>query len=114
MPNKSRRVASKQAELRERKRRAPKHHSGVEASMPVARVETAVPGTTPGATPATPTVETHAPRTPDARRSVIQERRAPVPAARTHNPYIWPEIKRIGIITALVFMILAVLTVVLR
>ncbi|MDA0987752.1 MAG: hypothetical protein O2783_01170 [Chloroflexi bacterium] len=111
MPNKSRRVASKQAELRERKRRAPKHHSGVEASIPAARIETATPGMTPRATPAAPTLES---RTPDARRSVIQERRAPVPAARTHNPYIWPEIKRIGIITALVLMILAVFTVVLR
>jgi hypothetical protein len=114
MPNNSRRVASKQAELREKKRRAPKHPSGVEASMPLAKVETAVHVITPRATPETPTVETHAQRTHDARRSIIQERPSPVPAARTNNQYIWPEIKRIGILTVLVLMILAVLTVVLR
>ena len=115
MPNKSRRVAAKQAELGQRKKRAAKHHSGVEASVPVARVEGATRVETPGVTPAAPTLE--AP-TLDVPRRVPQERLPPVPAPatapRTHNPYIWPEMKRSGVITGLIMIILAVLTVVLR
>ena len=43
MPRKSRRVAAKQAELGQKKRRASKHHAGVEASLPAVRVDASVP-----------------------------------------------------------------------
>ena len=113
MPNKSRRVAAKQAELGQKKRRAPKHHSEIEASVPVARVGGAARVETSSTTPSAPTLETP---TPDAPRRAFQERPAPAPAPspRTHNPYIWPEVKRIGIISGFILTILAVFTVVLR
>ena len=113
MPNKSRRVAAKQAELGQRKRRAAKHHSGIEASVPVARVGGTTRVSTPSTTPVAPILETPA---LDVPRRVLEERPTPVPAPspRTHNPYIWPEIRRIGIITGPILIMLAVLTVVLR
>jgi hypothetical protein len=104
-------MAAKQAELGQRKRRAAKHHAEVEASVPVARVGGAARGETPSATPAASTLETP---TSDVPRRVFQERPAPAPSSRTHNPYIWPEIKRIGIVTVPILIILAVFTVVLR
>ena len=112
MPKKSRRVAVKQAELGQRKRRAAKHPSGVEAQVPIAQVGAAT--RVEGPTEATPT-EAPAPiRPPDIPKLATQERPAPTAAPRTLNPYIWPEIKRIGVITGLILIILAVLTVVLR
>ena len=113
MHKKSRRVAAKQAELGQRKRRAAKHHSEVEASVPVARVGGATHVETTSATPAAPTLETPI---LDVPRRAFQERPAPAPAPSpsSHNPYIWPEFKRIGVITALIVTILAVFTVVLR
>ena len=112
MPKKSRRVAVKQAELGQRKRRAPKHQSGVEAQEPIAQVGAAT--RVEGPTEAIPT-EAAAPTVgPDIPRVVPRERPNSAAAPRPLNPYIWPEIKRIGVITGLVLMILAVLTVLLR
>ena len=111
MPKKSRRMAVKQAELGQRKRRAAKHHSEIEASVPVARVGGADSVETPLTAPAAPTLETPTLNVP---RRVLQDRPAPAPSPPTHNPYIWPEVKRIGIITAFILVILAVLTVMLR
>ena len=111
MPKKSRRMAVRQAELGERKRRASKHHSEVEASVPVARVGGATRVSTPSTTPAAPTPETPA---LDVPRRVPQDRPTPAPSPSSYNPYIWPEFKRIGVITALIVTILAVLTAVLR
>ena len=116
MARKSRRVAAKQAELGQRKRRASKHHSGVEASLPAVRDEpppvgapaTATATRTETAAPAAATATLEAPRPAAA----STQRRAPIAASRTHNPYVWPEIKRIGVITALIVVILGVLTVV--
>lgn len=105
MPKKSRRVAVRQAELSQKKRRGAKHPSGDEAQAPIAQVgasahverpRAAIPSEAPG---------------PDIPRRVPQERPA---APYALNPYIWPEIKRIGLLTGLVLVILAVLTVVLR
>ena len=112
MPKKSRRVAAKQAELGQKKRRAVKHPSGVEAQVPIAQVgaDTRVESPTT-AIPTEAPAPTHA---PDIPRGVSRERPTPAAAPRTLNPYIWPEIKRIGIITGLILMILAVLTVLLR
>ena len=113
MPRKSRRVAAKQAELGQKKRRASKHHTGVEASLPTVREGVPV-GAAPTSTATVTRQETAAPAvsaaTPAATRPAA--RQAPVAAARTHNPYVWPEMKRIGIITGLIVIILSVLTVV--
>ena len=116
MPRKSRRVAAKQAELGQKKRRASKHHAGVEASLPAAREGVPV-GAAASSTATATRQETAAPAvsagTPEATRPAPADRRAPAAATRTHNPYVWPEIKRIGVITGLMIVILAVLTVVL-
>ncbi|MFH1560644.1 MAG: hypothetical protein ABID84_04465 [Chloroflexota bacterium] len=108
MPKKSRRVAAKQAELGQRKRRAAKHPSGVEAQVPIAQVGAAARVEAPRAAP-----PPRAPA-PDIPRIVPQESSTHAVAPSTLNPYIWPEIKRIGTITGLILIILAVLTVVLR
>ena len=116
MPRKSRRVAAKQAELGQKKRRASKHHAGVEASLPTVR-EGAPVGASPASTATATRQETAAPAVaaaaPAATRPAPSARQAPVAAARTHNPYVWPEMKRIGIITGLIIIILGVLTAVL-
>ena len=112
MPKKSRRVAAKQAELGQRKRRAVKHPSGVEAQEPIAEPVAATG--VQGFTASIPT-EAHAPPlAPDLPRVVPRERPTPAAPPPTLSPYIWPEIKRIGVVTSLVLMILAVLTVLLR
>ncbi len=111
MPSKSRRVAAKQAELGQRKRRAVKHSSGVEASMPAA---VAAPPTQTAAPRAEPTTPSPGTATLDRPVRVPQERRPQAPVTRPHSSYIWPEIKRIGIVTGLILAILAVLTVLLR
>ena len=111
MPRKSRRVAAKQAELGQRKRRAVKHSSGVEASMPAAMAATPTPIAAPGAETTTPSPGT---ATLDRPVRVPRERRHQAPVTRPHSSYIWPEIRRIGIVTGLILTILAVLTVMLR
>lgn len=118
MARKSRRVAAKQAELGQKKRRASKHHAGVEASLPAVRDEVSASVRPAASATATATrQETAAPgvstATQEAPRPVSSARQAPAAAARTHNPYVWPEIKRIGLVSALMLVILAVLTVVL-
>ena len=118
MPRKSRRVAAKQAELGQRKRRASKHHAGVEASLPVVRDEVSAPTRPAASATATATrQETAAPAASTAAsaapRPAPAARQAPAAAARTNNPYVWPEIKRIGLLSGLMMVILAVLTVVL-
>ncbi len=116
MPRKSRRVAAKQAELGQRKRKASKHHPGVEASLPAVRDAVAAPveasATATAARPETAAAPAAATATLEAPRPAAAERRAPVAATRTHNPYVWPEIKRIGVITGFIVVILGVLTVV--
>ena len=118
MARKSRRVAAKQAELGQRKRRASKHHAGVEASLPAVRDEVSAPSRPAASATATATrQEAAAPGAPtataEAPRPAPSARQAPAAAARTHNPYVWPEIKRIGLVTGLIVVIMAVLTVVL-
>ena len=115
MARKSRRVAAKQAELGQKKRRASKHHAGVEASLPAVREGVPVGAAAPAAATAT-LQETAAPgvstSTRETQRPAPSARQAPVAASRTHNPYVWPEIKRIGVLSGLMFVILGVLTVV--
>ena len=112
MPKKSRRVAAKQAELGQKKRRTARHTSGVEAQVDIAQVGTATQVETPEAATS---AESAAP-TPalDIPKVIPQKRPAPAASHGVLNPYIWPEIKRIGIITGLALTILAVLTILLR
>ena len=112
MPKKSRRVAAKQAELGQRRRRAAKHPSDVEAQVPVAQVGSAT--RVERTTEAIPTEAPAPAPAPDIPRVVPQGRPTPTAAPRTLNPYIWPEMKRIGVISGLVLVILAVLTVLMR
>jgi len=108
MPNNSHRVASKQAELRERKRRTPKHSSGIEASTPAAQQGTSARIETSRSTSPTETNSTY------SHGKSTQEMPSLAINPFAHNPYIWPEIKRIGITTTLMMILLAVLTVILQ
>ena len=133
MPKNSRRIAAKQAELSQRKRKAHKQppHAGShstqgqqgaaqsgpampraalpEASSPEASQDAKETNTSAVARPA-PQV---APQDAPARRV---QRSAPTLSANTGavNPYIWPEIRHIGALSGVVFVMLAVLTVFLR
>ncbi len=118
MPKKSRRVAVRQAELGQRKRRS--HRSG--GAQPAAQG--------PAAQVSAPTVESPEPATatmeaaaapqpaaapaPEAPRAVPQPAAAAAAAPRPAAPYMMPELRRIGMIAALMLVILAVLTAVLR
>ena len=108
MPRKARRVAARQAELSQRKRRAHRPTQMPEAHTPVARAEPAP--TVEGST--TPVV----PQAPVA----IAPRPAPIPRPTTTvNPrasaaYVWSDIKRIGLLSGLILILLTALTVVLR
>ena len=112
MPKRSRQIAAKQAELNSKKRRAPKRTPVLQAE--VAPVQ--APAAESGAASGTPQSASQAVPIPQAVASQPSAWRepAPAPVPRSHNPYIWPEMKRIGTLTGLVLSILAVLTVVLR
>ena len=79
--------------------------------MPAAMAATPTPIAAPGAETTTPSPGT---ATLDRPVRVPQERRHQAPVTRPHSSYIWPEIRRIGIVTGLILTILAVLTVMLR
>lgn len=112
MPNKSRRVASKQAELGKRRRRSVRRPAVMEAHAPITRLEAAPSVEKP--TEEIPTEVSAPALAKDLSRVVPQERPISAAAHRTLNPYIWPEIKRISVITGFVLMLLAILTVLLR
>lgn len=133
MPKKSRRVAARQAELGQRKRKAHRPSSQTDAHSREEQLRAAQPANanlkpalreaqSPGARDdieeiARPEVAGPAPRMASQQVQAGRgQRNAPSPRAgpRTVNPYIWPEIKRIGMLTGLVLVILAVLTVFLR
>ena len=111
MPKKSRRVAVRQAELGQRKRRS--NRAGAQAQGPEAQVSAPIVQSTEpiAATSEAPAVP-QAASVPETPRSVPQP--AHTPAARAAAPYMWPELRRIGVITGLMLVILAVLTAVLR
>ena len=108
MPKKSHRVAAKQAELGQRKRRSAKHPIGIgeqKLSLPVG--EDALDEKPPY-------VMSTEPHKPSVQTTTIHQRNYRTDNARLYNAYIWPEVKRIGTITGLVLVILATLTVALR
>ncbi len=113
MPKKSRRVAVRQAELGQRKRRF--HRAGAQAQGPATQVSApTVQSTEPiAATSEAPAVP-QAASVPETPRSAPQPAHTPTTAARAAAPYMWPELKRIGVIAGLMLVILAVLTAVLR
>ena len=109
MPNKSHRAASRQAQLRRRRRRG-KGQPQVFAQGPTESKATA-DVSEPAVEPA---IETEPlARVPQpARRSRQQAAAEPMPVLAYR--YLRAELRRIGVITALIFGILAVLTAVLR
>ena len=123
MPKKSKRVAARQAQLSGRGRRARRHG-------PSGLVSQSSPSTPPA-----PAAEDDV--TPDLAQPAAVEAQVPVPqqsrpaeapitpaapirsrrraaAALSPVPYFKPEIVRIGVITSIIFAILAVLTIVLQ
>jgi hypothetical protein len=113
MPKKSRRVAVRQAELGQRKRRF--HRAGAQAQGPATQVSAPiVQSTEPIAATSEAQAVPQAASVPETPRSAPQPAPAPTTAARAAAPYMWPELRRIGVITGLMLVILAVLTAVLR
>ncbi len=115
MPKKSRRVAVRQAELGQRKRRL--HRAGTQAADqgPEAQVSApTVQSTEPIAATSEATAVSQIAVVPETPRSAPQPAPAPTTAARAAAPYMWPELRRIGVIAGLMLVILAVLTAVLR
>lgn len=96
MPKKSRRVAVRQAELGQRKRRF--HRAGAQAQGPEAQASAhTVQSTEPiAATSEAPAVP-QAASVPETPRSVPQPAHTPATAARAAAPYMWPELRRINL-----------------
>ena len=118
MPKKSRRVAVRQAELGQRKRRTNRSGANQAAQTPAPRVADPAVEThdTTAAAPETPTTAQAAPSVapaPATPRAAPQPPPAPTPAARPASPYMMPELRRIGILAVLMLVILGVLTAVL-
>ena len=113
MPKKSRRVAVRQAELGQRKRRF--HRAGAQAQGPATQVSApTVQSTEPIAATSEAQAIPQAASVPETPRSAPQPAHTPTTTARAAAPYMWPELRRIGVITGLMLVILAVLTAVLR
>ena len=106
MPNKSRRVAVKQAQLSHKKKRVTRDSSLVEGAYSGIQPVESQDGCR--SNDIAPTV----PRQTVATRSDVYTKGA-AGNSRPANQYIWPEMKRIGILTGLVLGILATLTFVL-
>ena len=104
MPKKSRKVASRQAELSRKKRRSkPQQYVIPERPSPQPQDEDEAPPrpvVQPQRQTFTPTV------TPRSQRAAVS-------VMATYS-YVWTEVKRIGLVTGLILAILAVLTFVLR
>ena len=115
MPKKSRRVAVRQAELGQRKRRSNRSGANAAAQAPAERVPAPTVQTSEDAvvaTDATATVQA----APAPAAPVSASRPEPVPASATRPaaPYMMPELRRIGTLAVLMLVILGVLTAVLR
>ena len=123
MPKKSRRVAVRQAELGQRKRRSHRSGGGAQAAAqsprgagqrPYCREPGVGRRSAPEAAggPAQPAAAHASRNRPEAPPS---RRQPPSPCSRAQPlPYMMPELRRIGMIAALMLVILAVLTAVLR
>lgn len=110
MPKRSHQIAAKQAELRAKKRRAPKRAMELQAQLAPVQGPPSVVGPD-GEAPQTALQTSAIARVMAGQPSFVK---APTPTPRANNPYIWPEMKRIGILAGLTLSILAVLTFVLR
>ena len=102
MPNKSRRVASRQAEIASKKRRPPKksrsYTENIEGTIDAAKAVTENDAVIQASEPIS-SIRKPARVTPE-----IQNKSVNI------NPYIWDELKRIGAITAVVSAALIFLT----
>ena len=102
MPNKSRRVASRQAEIASKKRRPPKksrrYAENIEGNIDVAEAVTENDALIQASEPISSI------RKPERVTPGIQNKTV------NSNPYIWDELKRIGAITAVVSAVLILLT----
>lgn len=122
MPSKSRKAASRQAQLRKRRQRGKartqtfdpgpsESTSGAEAARELpATNEAAVEN---GAVSGAATVDATRPEQPP----VVERRQPPLqaPAASPMTyPYLVPEIRHIGVVSSLIVILLVVLTIVLR
>lgn len=108
MPKNARRVASRQSELGNKKRKT-KRSTSLHNSTPINTSHANITGmgevtTQPKKTLMKETVP-----------SIVVENSPNKPFYKSsYNPYIWPEIKRIMSITTLVFIIMAVLAIVMN
>ena len=104
MPRKSHRMASKQAQLSKKKRKGTPR-----VYIPPERTTQA----TQRAAVAEPRPEPQTKVTPLVSPRPAGKEKASTSVLAAHS-YVWPEVKRIGLVTGLIFIILAVLTFVLR
>ena len=122
MPKKSKRVAARQAQLSGRGRRARRHGPpGFVSQSPPPAPSAPVTEDSEAPDPAGPSaaaearLPTHQQAEPAATTAApVRSRRKAAAAALSPVPYFKPEMVRIGVITAIIFAILAVLTVALQ
>ena len=113
MPKRSsHKMASKQAQLGKKKRKGkpnvyvpPKRETSSEVAQPLQQESTIAEEVVPDAVPSQQ-IKTSAPR-------FTKRERVSTSAMETYS-YVWPEVRRIGTITALISVILVVLTILLR
>ncbi len=107
MPKKSHRVASRQAQLSQKKRKGkPQPYIPTQRSAPEASIEGAVE------TLPRPEPQPEAQAVASARLATRRERVA-ASVLGSHS-YVWAELRRIGLVTVLISIILGVLTFILR
>lgn len=113
MPNKSRRIASRQAEIASKKRRAPKRSRNDTETLsdninPVGNLpNTVIPRVNKGPiqnAESSANLRSAAPINSGSQDSANSSQQ------QHKNPYIWGELKRIGVITAIVSSALVLLT----
>ncbi len=121
MPKKSKRVAARQAQLSGRGRRARRHGpSGLVPQSPPPTPSAPATEDSGATDPAGPSaaaearLPTHQQAEPAATPAAPVRSRRRAAAALSPVPYFKPEMVRIGVITAIIFAILAVLTIALQ
>lgn len=113
MPKKSRRVASRQAQLSGRSKRVRTHGPG---GIPATNPPTPAPAPRPQSwspAEARPSSKT-APETPRPTSATAPRARGRIVQLRPAESYFVPELRRIGVTTAVIFAVLVILVFVLR
>ncbi|MBF8268186.1 MAG: hypothetical protein HW388_1694 [Dehalococcoidia bacterium] len=109
MPKGSRRVAVRQAELSSQRKRRPQKHPSNPEPLPAPAPQD---GVTPPAEMSRRAASPQAPATAAPRRTP-RGNTPSITSQPSSGLYVWPEMKRIGLLTGLILVILAILTVVL-